>query len=191
MRFTFQQGGKFFMLFVVFPIIGFILLLAVNPHMLTGLLPKSTPAPSSNVAVIKQQQPQVEAKRVFTYAIPQSQFSDGHHHLVCDQNGAQCNFGIYHADTNTFDMGLDLTQVTYTEDLVVFPHVDEKELVVGQVYAECTLTTYHLVVNGAQFEGCFEGTFTGRDDQGYHFLSNGQPMNLPHTHGAFLEPNSH
>lgn len=127
----------------------------------------------------------------FPYELTQSQFVPDHHQLVCSKAGSACDFGIYRAGDASFDMGMSKTNIPYSETtMTVFPHVQETALEVGQVYAECTLTTYALTVNGAPFTGCFEGIFQGRDGSGYHFLSNGQMMTLPHTHGAFLSPHS-
>lgn len=161
----------------------------INPEAIASLFPTQSAPP--NVTVLTEplthdapDQTEVHAVNTLT----KDQFPDGHHVLVCNPT---CNFGIWNAAANEFYMGMDKTALPYTDDLAVYPHVDEGSLEVGQNYVECTLTTYYLVVNGNTFIGCFEGIFQGRDNGGYHFLSNGQIMTLPHTHGAFLSPNSH
>ena len=188
MEFKFSQGANLVSLVVIIAIIG-IGLAVTNLDMFKAAEPNNNNASISHPVVIVQVNTPTPAP--FTYKLTKDQFITDHHHLVCDTQGGNCNFGIYHAGTETFEMGMEKTVVSYNEStMTVFPHISEGNLEVGQTYAECTLSTYWLTVNGKTFTGCFEGTFLGVDGNGYHFLSNGQVMSLPHTHGAFLTINS-
>jgi len=167
-----------------------IILVVANPDVVTSLLPEDNKGTMSDpvYAPITVHTP---VSTVFAYELTQSEFHNRHHHLVCNTAGIACNIGIYDAGNESFYMGMEKSTVPYSATtMTVFPHVDEKSLEVGQTYAECTLTTYALTVNGASFSGCFEGIFQGRDNDGYHFLVGGQIWSLPHTHGAFLTPHS-
>lgn len=189
-EFTFWQGAQMFtaLLVLIFVAIG---LLAANPDVITSLIPQDSQASVSNPVYVPDTTANTPEYTAFLYELSKDQFVPDHHQLVCNEFGVACDIGIYRAGIESFEMGMSRTVVPYNEaTMKVFPHVQETALEVGQTYAECTLTTYALTVNGAPFTGCFEGIFQGVDSNGYHFLSNGQMMTLPHTHGAFLSPHS-
>lgn len=191
-EFTFMQGGQMFAAIVVLIIVA-VVLFAANPEVLKDLLPSDDKTGQLNQPPIYAPLPASKPTPArFTHELTKDQFVPDHHQLVCNTQGIECSFGIYDAAIESFYMGMDKTIVSYNENtMTVFPHVSEGDLEVGQSYAECTLSTYSLTVNGETLVGCFEGTFMGADSSGYHFLVNGQIWSLPHTHGAFLTSRSH
>lgn len=189
-EFTFWQGAQMFtaLLVLIFVAIG---LLAANPDVITSLIPQDSQASVSNPVYVPVTTANTPESTAFPYELTKDQFVPDHHQLVCNKSGVECNFGIYRTWNESFEMGMTLTVTPYNETTMsVFPHVQETALEVGQVYAECTLTTYALTVNGAPFTGCFEGIFQGVDSNGYHFLVGDQIWSLPHTHGGFLTAHS-
>lgn len=188
-EFTFMQGAQMFAALLVLVILA-IGLLAANPDIITSLIPQDSQASVSNPVYVPIMV-NTPVTTVFMYELTQDQFVPDHHQLVCNEAGVACDIGIYRQSNESFEMGMTRTVVPYNETtMTVFPHVDETLLEVGQTYAECTLTTYALTVNGASLSGCFEGIFQGVDSNGYHFLVNGQIWSLPHTHGGFLTSHS-
>lgn len=189
-EFTFWQGAQMFAALLVLIVVAGILVVA-NPDVFTSLLPQDNKTTMSQPPMYAPLPANTPIPTQFTHELTKDQFVPDHHQLVCNKQGLACNFGIYDASIEAFYMGMDKTIVSYNEStMTVFAHVDEGSLQVGQTYAECTLTTYSLTVNGETFSGCFEGIFQSRDASGYHFMVGGQIWSLPHTHGAFLSPHS-
>jgi len=151
-------------------------------------------------AAISHQLPPASTEVVSSakYQLTKDQFPNGHHVLVCVPN---CNFGIWNELTESFQMGMELSSVPYTENMSVYPHVGEGALEVSQTYVIATISTYTVYVNGEVLNGMFEGVFNGRDTNGYHFtvvnasaispiLTPGQDVTAPYLHGGFLNPHS-
>lgn len=188
-EFGFWQGAQMFAALMALIVLA-LGLLAANPDVITSLIPKDSQASVSN-PVYAPAPVNTPVTTAFQYELTKDQFVPDHHQLVCNEFGVACDIGIYRSGNESFEMGMTLTVTPYNEaTMTVFPHVQETALEVGQVYTECTLTTYALYVNGTLLNGCFEGIFQGVDSNGYHFLVNGQIWSLPHTHGAFLTAHS-
>lgn len=151
-------------------------------------------------AAVSYQLPTVstEVAPTANYSLTKEEFPNGHHVLVCNPN---CNFGIWNELTESFQMGMELTSLPYSENMTVYPHVKEGDLQVNQTYVVATITTYTIYANGEVLNGMFEGVFTGKDSNGYYFtvvnsaatsptLTPGQVVTTPYLHGGFLTPNS-
>lgn len=189
-EFGFWQGAQMFAALMAL-IVVVIILFAANPDALASLIPQDSRSTVSDPIYAPITTASTPVSTAFLYELTKDQFVPDHHQLVCNEAGVACDIGIYRANNESFEMGMTLTVTPYNEStMTVFPHVQETALEVGQVYAECTLTTYALYVNGTLLNGCFEGIFQGRDNDGYHFLVGDQIWSLPHTHGGFLTAHS-
>lgn len=184
-------------------IVGFLVLLFVgviiNPSAFSSIKWPIKKQPNVGVLNAPQQVTPVATAMTVDYRLTKDQFPNGHHVLVCNP---ACNFGIWNALTESFQMGMELTSLSYNENMAVYPHVKEGDLQVNQSYVVATITTYTIYVNGAVLDGMFEGIFNGKDSNGYYqftvvnsaatspTLTPGQVVTTPYLHGGFLNPHS-
>lgn len=183
-EFRFDQGANLFSF-----VLGIYLILLA----LIGIsyLPSSKPSQSS-ASISLPTYENTSATPIAT-TMPQGltpdQFRDGHWHEPCitTTTPITCGIGKWDASKNAFHMLDGSPDIQYSKSLVVYPHVDETELVVNTTYWECPLPQYALIANKKQLTSCFIGTYTGKDADGYHFVTlQGVQMDLPWTHGGFI-----